>query len=1382
MKKRILSLVLALVMTLSLLPATVWATQDTAQTAQADAAAETVTGDVPLTEEKEETTSQEKTAQEEGQDEPQQTPDDADIDSSTPLLKELRLASGGTWEKSTHFLELTAEKIASGEKAFSASAEDTYSTVYAWASAAEGYSVTVDGNEVNAGSGTQIVSRMDGPETQTLTVEVKAQDDTVAETYTVTLTKKLTLSALSLKVGNTEIAMEPGFSRRTYDYEASVEAGTERITLDVQGYQSDYTILLNGDPMTSSTVTLDPAVAKETFVLSARSEDENAKEAKPETYTIKVKKKAIVPVAVTVQPAGALVFLYDGKNERVWPNEQGKFPLMEGANYTCVVTLAGYVGKTFTITTEKTVWEITLAKAEESVHGQNVTSSWPSFRGNKENNGMVAAKTPTQRDKAVLSWATKLGDGTSSRALSDPILITQDGVDYLVVYQGSNLYKIDAVSGTVVASGEMVDTSSFAINTPTFGDGMIFVGLQGGRVQAFDARTLESLWVYTDPLGKLDGKSSQPNCPITYYNGYVYTGFWRGETDQANFVCLSATDEDPNSGDETKLPTWVYTTNGGYYWAGAYVCDNYLLVGTDDGDSGCTASTGRLLCLDPATGKLLGEIDNLQGDVRSSVAREGDTFYFTTKGGYFYAVTVDGAYQPKISWSVKLENGSNGTAMSTSTPVVYKGRAYVGVCGTGQFSNYSGHNITVIDLESKRIAYRVATRGYPQTSGLLTAGYDDGYAYVYFIDNATPGKLRVLKDKPGQGSALLIDRETYSQQGKNITVDTAYALFTPSGEQAQFAICSPIADQYGTLYFKNDSGYLMALTSAVEKVETTTSGRTEYAAGETFDPTGMELTVTYANGMTRKLPARQALGSATIAHAKWQTEPLTKENGEGQGFSVSYCHVKYYSDDNGKKVEAAAPESYLPLTIKPPKGDVTGDYVTDVYDLQRLYEHCNGINEFKGSELEDAGLADGEAVTQMQNLYSFLTAGEWENTEDSHTITVKNGAPSAATVKQGKTYRLRLSDVFNSCSDAAYTLSKNGCGQETKLAEDDAGWYLTFTESGVDQYTLVITAVCGQTRVDHTLTITVEQDNGDEQEYRYDETDQKRVTVYVTISNNGIPLVGKDGTVLAHLKVDVPYFDLEKQGLSAYYRYPTAGGVNGEYVSGAVIKRPTVLHLYLYLLGVYCQGYTPEQVTSGEKKLLEDICGSDAYQSMMPDSDGAYLWSASRALLVPTGSATSMYMQSFWGHNENLMYFRNHKYPYMRANYGATADYILLSDNDTIDLAMFSDTTFHDRGAFACFDKDVYSASAGKELTFTTRKHDTRSVSDGGSGGITDITGLTVLVYDETWNLVDGLEGDGSKYTYTFENPGTYYLMAIESGAGEATACVAPATARVTVS
>ena len=231
MKKRILSLVLALVMTLSLLPATVWASQDAVQ------AAETVTGEVPLVEEKEEpeekeeTTPQEKTAQE-GQDEPQQTPDDTDADSSTPLLTGLLLASGVRQEIATPFLNLTAEKIAAEGKQLSGKADDTYSGVYAWASAAEGYSVTVNGETVaNSGEGTQVVTNMKGPAAQTLTVEVKAEDGTVAETYTATITKTLSLKNATLTAGDTKTALT--FKKTIKEYDVSVEAGTTEMTLEV---------------------------------------------------------------------------------------------------------------------------------------------------------------------------------------------------------------------------------------------------------------------------------------------------------------------------------------------------------------------------------------------------------------------------------------------------------------------------------------------------------------------------------------------------------------------------------------------------------------------------------------------------------------------------------------------------------------------------------------------------------------------------------------------------------------------------------------------------------------------------------------------------------------------------------------------------------------------------------------------------------------------------------------------------------------------------------------------------------------------------------------------------------------------------------------------
>ena len=365
---------------------------------------------------------------------------------------------------------------------------------------------------------------------------------------------------------------------------------------------------------------------------------------------------------------------------------------------------------------------------------------------------------------------------------------------------------------------------------------------------------------------------------------------------------------------------------------------------------------------------MLDKLEGIVGDVRCSIAKAGDRFYFTTKGGYFYSVQMNGTTFDRGSLkAVQLRNSNGAIGMSTSTPVVYNGRAYVGVSGSSQFTAYSGHSITVIDLGAWDVAYSVPTMGYPQTSGLLTAG-DDGAAYVYFFDNYTPGILRVLKDQPGQTSAELENENGHS---------VGYALFTPMGDQAQYAICSPIVDKYGTLYFKNDSGYLMALTSAVTSAEVTKLPQTDYTYNESFDPTGMELTVTYANGMSRKLPACRTIGGVTVKYATWDSKVLQKEDNESPFFiDYPYASYYYYNTDlvNEKPVESAT----LLITVnKYRKGDVNGDGEVDVYDLQRLYEHCCGINTFKGSELADAGLKND--ILEVQNLYSFLTTGRWDS-------------------------------------------------------------------------------------------------------------------------------------------------------------------------------------------------------------------------------------------------------------------------------------------------------------------------------------------------------------------------------------------------------------------
>lgn len=398
-------------------------------------------------------------------------------------------------------------------------------------------------------------------------------------------------------------------------------------------------------------------------------------------------------------------------------------------------------------------------------------------------------------------------------------------------------------------------------------------------------------------------------------------------------------------------------------------------------------------------------------------------------------------------------------------------------------------------------------------------------------------------------------------------------------------------------------------------------------------------------------------------------------------------------------------------------------------------------------------------------------------------VTVKDGAKTAYEVTAGGLLTVRLDELFQDSGShgLTYTLDGGDYGTQTKVTTDkDGSAILSFTNPTAGTYTPTITATCAEKAAASVqLTITVnEAADGDAAQYGYDETDAASVKVYVTVSNDGIPLMGNEGTVLSHLELDVPYFDLDKQDLSEFYRYHTENGQGG-YVDDQVVKRPTALHLYLYLLGVYYLGLTPEQVINGD----EIIKGHDGGVGVT-DMNGGQPYDDSSLALNITGSATSMYMQQFWGHDENLMYYRNHVYPLMSAGWGATADYVLLSDGDTIDVAMFSNWSFWQSGAFAAFDRDSYAVRPGGSLTVQTLKYDTRSVADGGTESFEPITGLTVKVYDADWQEVGEVaahSGDRSSYTYTFEKEGTYYLLATDPNAGTEDACYAPATARVTV-
>lgn len=873
-------------------------------------------------------------------------------------LTSLALSSAAD-EKYKGDIELSPS-FAKAVHTYTAAVPDNSSSVYVWRTNSRGsctavYSMLSTASDCGKTSEVALESRFEGDGLakvllpgsaygNTVTIRVTYTDNTDGVTYytdyLVSLERSLSLKNISASFNGSSLPLQrknsqqTGYSMDENEYSILIPAAATTLDLLLQKHtespkygdtDNGYVITVNGKQVSSEdTATVELTGTEEEEKVQIKVTNKYVPGATGD-YVITVKKAATTGVTFQTNPKSALIYIYEqGAGNRVWPDEDGSFALSEGFTYYCSISLCGYAAQAGTLQivnesgqtvlrfgeedyTNLSAVSVTLQKAAVNSSIVELDAEWANFRGTDSNNGITNAKTPVSALDGMLYWASPLGKGWDTGAVSSPILVD----DCLVVYAGNKIYRVSKATGEVETEGNMAGTSSFAINGPTYADGILLVGLSNGRIQAFNAKTLESLWIYKDPVG------DQPNCPITILNGYAYTGFWNGESKDSSFVCISLTDEDPENEMEEKAATWRMVQNGGFYWAGAYACDNFVMVGTDDGDALCS----YLYLLDPLTGKVLDSRSGFDGDIRSTICYDSVTqaYYFTSKGGTVYRVKVEaknGSYAITAYDGLKLDNGANDPAlppMSTSTPVVYNGRAYIGVSGTGQFTQYSGHNITVIDLENWKIAYKVPTQGYPQTSGLLTTAYeqDNGYVYVYFFDNYTPGTLRVLRDKKGQEEANYLISETFNGE----TYQTAYALFSPSGDQAQYAICSPITDNDGTIYFKNDSGYLMAFGRSIEKIEVTKKpDKTQYKAGDTFDKTGMIVTATLSDGSTRDVTDMVSASSEPLKNG---TTKISLEFGRDQ--------IMYRNSPIGSAMLAGSgiPEISTELPIRVGDGAVT---------------------------------------------------------------------------------------------------------------------------------------------------------------------------------------------------------------------------------------------------------------------------------------------------------------------------------------------------------------------------------------------------------------------------------------------------------------------------
>lgn len=393
---------------------------------------------------------------------------------------------------------------------------------------------------------------------------------------------------------------------------------------------------------------------------------------------------------------------------------------------------------------------------------------WPTVRKDTLSH-MPIVNTPLaiEQDSLIEEWKFNLGGTYSSSG--QPLIVN----DNIYIAADGKIKIINRTDGTLIQEASLGGNLGF-FSFMAYGEGKLFIPLANGILKAFRADNLEQIW-QTEPLS---GK--QQLCEVTYHDGYVYTGMEVGSGNSTGtFYCVKAEDEDPYSSDEIKPRLWE-SFDKSYYWSGGTIVDNAIIFG---GDLGALESRDRI------TGTLIDSIQTI-GNIRCGTSYDKSTrrIFFTNKDEkkvYSIKVNADGSFDRTSLMSGK----TNGSA--TTVPVLYNNRLYVSVG-----SMTSGGGLDVIDANTMQCIYS-APIGISQATPLISTGYANAEnrntIYIYVTTNTANGNIICLKDFEGNENPII----QYS--------------YIPSVKQ--YSTHSLLCDENGTMYYKNDSGNLIAYTN-----------------------------------------------------------------------------------------------------------------------------------------------------------------------------------------------------------------------------------------------------------------------------------------------------------------------------------------------------------------------------------------------------------------------------------------------------------------------------------------------------------------------------------------------------------------------------------------
>lgn len=445
---------------------------------------------------------------------------------------------------------------------------------------------------------------------------------------------------------------------------------------------------------------------------------------------------------------------------------------------------------------------------------------------------------------AGLKWAVRLGTGWAN----NPTQPTLHG-DYLYVATRSTVMKISRETGRIlkkvsIPSGQtfniipvsFVETGrqgSYTRSDGTSGD-ILLVPMAENQVRGLDADTLETLFTTSVDADREMPSGYQITTSIVCDDeGYYYFGTWYGDVQKGYYYCYKI--------GETK-PVWRIGHTGGFYMANAFISDEYVYFASENGlrsQNGGT-STPLYTCMkgadhdsfdiEPDT-PVVDTDPVMKGNSRAAVVSDGKSLYAATQAGYAYKFDISeeedtkGQPVPDKEASLKTDgSGEHVTAATTGEATIYNGVIYY-CCSDGTVNSYRTEDLEKISS--------IKGFGYTQ-NGIELSNAKEGESGLYFYGsyNKEPGGIFAAKaSADGELSGMI-------------------KLFTPPTDLKQYNMTGIVLDE-GMIYYRNDSGYLMALepgytlwTQATKGGSVTKSLVAEAGSSHTF-------TITVSKGYKR---------------------------------------------------------------------------------------------------------------------------------------------------------------------------------------------------------------------------------------------------------------------------------------------------------------------------------------------------------------------------------------------------------------------------------------------------------------------------------------------------------------------------------------------------